>query len=314
MKFLVTGAAGFLGQAVLTALRSEGHEAIAGVRAPRDGQKRVDVLDPATLPLALEGVDGVIHLAAQMVGPPAELTEVAVLGTENLVRAMAQAGVRRLVLASSFAVYDFDAAGDFITEDSPLVDPDRAGVDGYAAAKRGQEALATEQAAALGLDLVVLRPAAVFGPGRMHLPELGHFTKSLLILVDPDRPLRLSYLENCARAFAFVAGHPEAAGVFQVVDEPVSARRFADAFFGQNRVILPRALGLGLATVASAAAKYIPLLDAKLPGIARPVVFRSRFGRARASGDRLARLGFSAPCSFSDAVTRCAATSTEKPQ
>ena len=120
MRVLLTGAAGFIGAAVHAALLDRGHDVVAGdalipqahsTDAPAPaGVSRLDVRDAPAVRAALAGVDVVCHQAA-MVGAgvtPADLPLYAThndLGTAVVLAAMAEAGVDRLVLASSMVVY-----------------------------------------------------------------------------------------------------------------------------------------------------------------------------------------------------------------
>ncbi|WP_405551305.1 NAD-dependent epimerase/dehydratase family protein [Streptomyces sp. NBC_01171] len=107
MRVLVTGGAGFIGSHVVDALRASGHEPV--VFDLRD-DPAADVRDRAAVARALAGVDAVCHQAA-MVGLGDGVTDAAEyvsrndLGTAVLLAAMAEAGVRRLVLAGSMVVY-----------------------------------------------------------------------------------------------------------------------------------------------------------------------------------------------------------------
>ncbi|WP_432133665.1 MULTISPECIES: NAD-dependent epimerase/dehydratase family protein [unclassified Streptomyces] len=107
MRVLVTGGAGFIGSHVVDALRERGHEAVVyDVR----GEPARDVRDPAAVAEALDGVDAVCHQAAMVglgngVADAAEYVSRNDLGTAVLLAAMADAGVRHLVLAGSMVVY-----------------------------------------------------------------------------------------------------------------------------------------------------------------------------------------------------------------
>lgn len=120
MKVLLTGAAGFIGGHVATALADHGHE-VVGVDAlipaahpagaePPDGVTRLDLRDPGGLDGLLAGVDVVCHQAA-MVGNGVDAQDLPGyasnndVGTAELLAAMARTGVGRLVLASSMVVY-----------------------------------------------------------------------------------------------------------------------------------------------------------------------------------------------------------------
>ncbi|MEU9475959.1 NAD-dependent epimerase/dehydratase family protein [Streptomyces sp. NPDC048191] len=196
MRVLVTGGAGFIGSHVVEALRSGGHEPL--VYDVRD-DPGADVRNPAAVARALVGVDAVCHQAAMVglgngVADAAEYVSRNDLGTAVLVAAMAEAGVRRLVLAGSMVVYgegryacprhgivrpgprsvaDLDA-GRFEpgcprcgTELSPgLVDED-APADPrnvYAATKLAQEHLAAAWARSTDGSAVSLRYHNVYGP------------------------------------------------------------------------------------------------------------------------------------------------------
>ncbi|TGN79576.1 NAD-dependent epimerase/dehydratase family protein [Streptomyces bauhiniae] len=107
MRVLVTGGAGFIGSHVVDALRASGHEAV--VFDVRD-DPAADVRDRDALARALAGVDAVCHQAAMVglgngVADAAEYVSRNDLGTAVLLAAMAEAGVRRLVLAGSMVVY-----------------------------------------------------------------------------------------------------------------------------------------------------------------------------------------------------------------
>ncbi|MBF6063994.1 NAD-dependent epimerase/dehydratase family protein [Nocardia terpenica] len=135
MRVLVTGAAGFIGSHVWRALVDAGDEVVAGDlmlaaahgrgAEPPDGVHRVDVRDPEAVAALLCGVDVVCHQAA-VVGAGVSAADAPAyashndLGTAVLLAAMAEAGVRRLVLASSMVVY---GEGRYRTADFTVVEP-----------------------------------------------------------------------------------------------------------------------------------------------------------------------------------------------
>lgn len=119
MRVLLTGSAGFIGTAVGAALEESGHEVVRvdvmlpqahGATQPPPGTHRLDVRDAAAWGDLLAGVDAVCHQAA-VVGAGVRVGDLPAyaghndLGTAALLAAMHDAGVSRLVLASSMVVY-----------------------------------------------------------------------------------------------------------------------------------------------------------------------------------------------------------------
>lgn len=209
VRILVTGAAGFIGAHVVEQLQAQGHDVTAvdlmlpaahGAAAETPaGVTLADVRDPSAMEQALAGVDAVCHQAA-MVGlglsaqDAPDYVSCNDLGTAVLLAAMARAGVRQLVLASSMVVYgegryvcqehgdvrpgpravdDLDA-GRFevpcpvcgedlepglVTEDAPM-DPRNT----YAATKLAQEHLSSAWARSTTGQVTALRYHNVYGP------------------------------------------------------------------------------------------------------------------------------------------------------
>jgi nucleoside-diphosphate-sugar epimerase len=158
MDILVSGAGGFIGGAVAQTLAADPSVTVRG--GTRDGRAlgagiaacQVDVCDQTSLNEALIRADAVVHCA---VGDRRTTVE----GTTKLLQAAIQARVRRVVHLSSIAVYG-SAAGS-VDETAALVSPVGRG---YAHWKAAAEA-ACRDAAAAGCEVVMLRPAIVYGPG-----------------------------------------------------------------------------------------------------------------------------------------------------
>src|SRR3984893_6851371 len=119
MKALVTGANGFLGRHVVAALLARGVEVRAMVRPATRLEAlgwpssveifRADLRSSRELSTAFDGVDVLIHLAAVVSGGEDAQFAGTVVGTERLLDAMASTTCRRLVLCSSFSVYDYSS-------------------------------------------------------------------------------------------------------------------------------------------------------------------------------------------------------------
>lgn len=318
MRVLVTGAGGFLGQHVVAALRAEGHAVRALLRAGSDSRGsagddqvvicRGDLCQAATLAGMLDGIDSVVHLAAQLRGTNEQKIEATLSGTRNLLEAMALSGARRLVLASSFSVYDWRRIEGKVDERSPVVEEDVQGLDGYAMAKIGQERLARQSAQARGWELVVLRPGMIWGKGHLAVPNLGQRLGPLQAVIAPGGPMPLTYVENCALAFVRAVNVPEAAGlVVNVVDdEPVSAWDYAGGPGRSGlRVPVPYGAGLLMAKLAGTVNRAVFGNKAPLPGLLRARQFEARFKRVQCPNEVLRqRLRWRQPYNFQAAWDR----------
>jgi nucleoside-diphosphate-sugar epimerase len=232
---LLTGASGFVGGAVLRTaekrnidirpvLRLHVSGNVSGVAVP------VSELDGKTdWSKALEGIDVVIHAAARThmlrdkaLDPLTEYSRVNVLGTFNLARHAAAAGVRRFVFLSSVKVNGestdarpspFGARNDGVGA---------APEDAYGLSKWEAEQGLWEIASQTGMEVVVIRPPLVYGPG-----VKGNFAR-LLDLVRSGVPLPLAAvnnqrsfigLDNLVDLLIRCADHPKAAGQTLLVSD-----------------------------------------------------------------------------------------------
>src|SRR5690606_29885282 len=128
VRVLVTGANGFLGRHVVTALLARGVDVRALVRPAASLEElgwpssvdvfRADLRTSRDLPRAFESVDVLLHLAAVVSGGEDAQFAGTVVGTERLLEAMAASACRRLILCSSFSVYDFSSVRNTLDEES----------------------------------------------------------------------------------------------------------------------------------------------------------------------------------------------------
>lgn len=223
---LVTGANGFVGTALCNRLVAAGHRVRGALRRRDRLWKSVDGVDYVQVgdigpdthwSEALEGVGAVVHLAARVhvmhetsAAPLAAFRAVNVAGTERLARVATEKGVGRFVYASSIKVNGESTATTPFTEaDTP------APVDPYAVSKYEAEQALRLTAKETGLEVVIVRPPLVYGPG-----VGGNFLR-LLRLVERGVPLPLAlvdnlrsmiYLGNFADALTNCTIHSAAAG------------------------------------------------------------------------------------------------------
>ena len=177
MKFLITGAAGFLGSALANRLAREGHQ-VNGLDDLSTGNPqalspdihftRGDVNDRPKLWTLLQEVDCVYHLAARVSVPesvlyPREYNAANVGGTVSLMEAMRDVGVRRVVFISSGAVYG-DQGVQPLREDAT---PNPRSP--YAVSKLAAEYYVRTIGDLWGIESVGLRVFNAYGPGQ-HLP------------------------------------------------------------------------------------------------------------------------------------------------
>lgn len=171
MIVLVTGASGYLGRAVAAELVADGHEVRTLQRRPSGVTGATDVLGSITDPLhvarAIDGAEGVIHLAAKvsLAGPAEEFVAVNVEGTRTLLDAAERAGVSRFVQVSSpSAAHAGSALAGVGAEQAS---PERARGD-YARTKAAAELLALSRDRT-AMRVVAIRPHLVWGPGDTQL-------------------------------------------------------------------------------------------------------------------------------------------------
>ena len=192
MRFLITGAAGFLGSALANRLVQEGHS-VRGLDDLSTGDPsslspevhfvRGDVNDRPKLWTLLQEVDCVYHLAAKVLVPesvlyPREYNEVNVGGTVTLMEAMRDVGVRRVVFISSGAIYG-NQGSQPVSEDAT---PNPRSP--YAVSKLAAEYYVKTIGRLWGIETVCLRVFNAYGPGQhlppVHAPVLLNFLRQAL--------------------------------------------------------------------------------------------------------------------------------------
>jgi UDP-glucose 4-epimerase len=324
MNVAVTGANGFLGRHVVRALHARGHTVRALIRpaAAAGGLEglegvelvRADLRAPGGLEVQLDGSDAVVHLAAALSGDEDGQFATTVGGTERLLEAMGGAGIARLVLASSFAVYDWERIGNRLDEDSPVVEDvrslDRRG--GYTVSKVWQERVARRAAGRGAIALTVLRPGFVWAAGHEPMAGVGQSAGPLHLVIGPRRPLPLTYVENCADCFCRTVERSDAIGAtLNVIDDDrVTAWRFMGEYVSRahvagRRVPMPYPAARAITELAGMASRRVFGAGGRLPSILTTAHFEARFKPLEFSTERLRTvLDWHAPLSFPAALER----------
>ncbi len=227
---LVTGAAGFLGKALVSALRARGTQVRVLVRRPvreftgEDGIQMVvgDLGDPVIVDHAVAGAGTVYHVGAAMKGGPRAFEAGTVHGTRNVVEACRRHGNPRLVYVSSMSVFDHagrDPAATMVEASPYEPHPDRRGA--YTQTKLTAEHVVLDAIREHGLPAVVIRPGQIFGPGAERVTPNGVISLAgrWIAVGDGAQTLPLVYRDDVVDALLLAGERREAVGrVFNVVD------------------------------------------------------------------------------------------------
>ena len=228
MNFLITGGTGFIGAALANALVAGGHHVRAlddlsagGERDVLDSRvlfTRGDVRDIPKLWTLLNGVDCVCHLAARVSVPesvlyPVEYNDVNAGGTVSLMAAVRDAGVKRVVFASSGAIYG-EQPRQPIAESSAL-NPQTP----YAVSKLAAEHYVLAIGELWKIETVILRIFNAYGPGQplppSHAPVIPRYLRqvisggSLVVFGGGEQTRDFVYIDDVVHAVSAAAQQPK---------------------------------------------------------------------------------------------------------
>ncbi|HEX8281201.1 MAG TPA: NAD(P)-dependent oxidoreductase [Chthoniobacterales bacterium] len=253
-RILVTGSNGFIGSRVVQTLLDYGFRNLRCLVRPSSDLTRLNrVLEPARATgnvelvtgdlisredceRAAEGVAAVLHLAAGMDKSFAGAFMNSALGTRNLLDALLERGnLRRFVNVSSFAVYSNLSLerGALLDENCALETAPQERGDAYCFGKLKQEEIVRRYGRERGLPYVILRPGAVFGPGKKAVTgRVGIDTFGFFIHLGGTNQIPFTYVDNCAEAIVLAALKAGIEGeAFNVVDDGlVTSSEFLRAY------------------------------------------------------------------------------------
>jgi nucleoside-diphosphate-sugar epimerase len=294
----VTGPTGDIGRSLLRVL--EGNPRVGRItamaRRPFDPAaeglhkvhyRQADVLDAEAVNEVIAGADVVVHLAFMIMGGARDTTEINLTGSRNVFRAAIDAGVERLVYASSVAAYGFGADNPpVLTED---LEPRGTQRHYYSAQKAELELALRELVAGTGVAAYVFRPCIVAGPDALTLVQTIPYVQlsdkmpapivralELMpilrpVIPDPGVPFQLVHHDDVATALeAAVLGRGEP-GVYNLAgDGTLTLADLADAL-GWYSIPVPE-LAVGAAAELVARLPFIPDEAQWIESGRRPVI------------------------------------------
>lgn len=199
LTLAVTGATGFVGQAVVDHALAEGYSIRALARRPQGEREGVawvagDLADSAALAMLCDRVDAVLHIAGAVNVPTrAAFAAANIDGTQAVVDAAAAAGIRRFVHVSSLAARE-------------------PALSNYGWSKAGAEDVVRASA----LDWIIVRPPAIYGPRDADMFELFRMAARGLMLLPPPGRTSIIHVGDLARLLVALA----VGGAYHAVIEP----------------------------------------------------------------------------------------------
>lgn len=227
---LVTGGTGFIGSRLVRELLKRGHAVRVLVRNLSKAESLQamgaeivvgNMFDESTIRAAAEGAEVIYHLGATMAGQWADYFEGTIKGTERLVKAALEQGVKRFVYASTIAVYGVPSLpkGQRVVESTPCATED---LSPYMKSKIEAEKVILDHVTKDGLSAAILRLGVVYGPGKgSKISRLGYPVPGGYVKVGfNNNELPSVYVDSAVQAL-LLAGDPArpSGQVYNIVDD-----------------------------------------------------------------------------------------------
>lgn len=271
-QVLVTGATGFVGSRLSERLSTNEKAKVTGTGRNLDRVEYLkdygvelqaaDLLNADVMKELVEGQEIVIHTAAALQTDPEMAQKVNVEATETLVRLAGEAGVSRFVHVSTVGVCDMTNLKT-VDETAPLA-LDHSST--YPRTKAEAEKRAVEMASTFDMELSIVRPSMIYGPGHGVWSE-GMFKNVLdgkpVMLGDGSAHFNPVYIDDVVDAIILCAKHPAAAGeAFNISNGHTTWREFMGHY--------GKLAGKELNSVPLFMARLMAFVN-KIPGINTPI-------------------------------------------
>ena len=306
-KVLITGANGFIGNTLMRYYKQQG-TAVIGVDLHGNGDDIIqgNIANPETISHLLEQCDVIVHTAALVSNAmkDSDMWRVNVLATRNLIAAAKHHKVRRFVQISSIVAYGNTAQGE-LDEDYPV----HADGGSYVLTKLASEHAVLAAQASGGIEVVILRPGDVYGPGSRPwiIAPLEAIAKNQFMLpAKGEGFFRPIYVDDLIRGIDLAVRHPAAAGeIFNLSCEGYITTKeyFAPHYQWLGKkgpMLVSTKVALAVSAIASKVADLMGNLNEASPATVAQLATKSWFSIKKA--ERI--LGWKPEIAFEEGIKR----------
>ena len=306
-KVLITGANGFIGNTLMRYYKQQG-TAVIGVDLYGNGDDIIqgDIANPEAISHLLEQCDVIVHTAALVSNAmkDSDMWRVNVLATRNLIAAAKQHKVRRFVQISSIVAYGNAAQGE-LDEDYPV----HADGGSYVLTKLASEHAVLAAQASGGIEVVILRPGDVYGPGSRPwiIAPLEAIAKNQFMLpAKGEGFFRPIYVDDLIRGIDLAVRHPAAAGeIFNLSCEGhITTKEYFASHYQwlgkKGPMLVSTKVALAVSAIASKVADLMGNLNEASPATVAQLATKSWFSIKKA--ERI--LGWKPEISFEEGIKR----------